>query len=361
MQNTFDPGTHAGLRIRHSIRDRKLTRVTPTIQHYSARPRRHSCQQYITERVMTKRHIKDFILFTTLILFFGRAWATQHLELQQVTNDVYAIVGELGNRTPDNLGDNATFGFVVTHDGVVLIDSGATYDGAKAIDAMIKTVTSKPIVKVINTGGQDHRWLGNEYFRRQGAEIIASEAAVTDQRARVTDELFMLGNLVGEKAVKSTNPVYADTTFKNTYRFSLGGIAFEIHHNATAHTPGDSFVWLPQESVMFTGDIVFTERLLGVLEHSNSKSWIEVYRSMAAFQPKYVVPGHGHATNMDRAQSDTYDYLVDLRKAVTDFRENGGDISEISKVDQSKYRHLPNFDTLSGRNAQQVFSELEWE
>lgn len=310
---------------------------------------------------MINKYLKSILLSTTLALYFGRACAAGHLELQKETDDVYAVVGELGNRTHDNLGNNATFGFVVTNAGVVLIDSGGSYEGAKAIDAAIKTVTRKPVIKVINTGGQDHRWLGNEYFSRQGAEIIASEAAVADQKARATDELFMLGNLVGKDAVKSTNPVYANTTFKDTYRFSLGGIAFEIHHKGTAHTPGDSFVWLPQESIMFTGDIVFTERLLGVLEHSNSKSWIDVYLSMAAFQPEHVIPGHGHATNLSRAKSDTYDYLVDLRQAVSDFKDNGGDISEISKIDQSKYAHLPNYDTLSGRNAQQVFSELEWE
>ena len=310
---------------------------------------------------MQNRSLMKFLTLTFLFVFIGQVQAARHLELQAISSDAYAIVGELGNRTHENFGDNATFGFVVTSDGVVLIDSGGSYQGAQAIDALIKTVTPKPVVKVINTGGQDHRWLGNEYFSKQGAEIIASEAAITDQKARTKDELFMLENLVGKAAVKSTNPVYASITFKNTYRFSLGGVTFEIYHNGAAHTPGDSFVWLPQESVMFTGDIVFTERLLGVLEQSNSKSWIDVFQSMAAFQPKHVVPGHGHATSMSRAKSDTYEYLVNLRKAVTDFRDNGGDISEISKIDQSKYAHLPNYDTLAGRNAQQVYSELEWE
>ena len=310
---------------------------------------------------MRNKNSTVVIIFTVLTAFCQQSWADNHLELQEVTQDVYAIVGELGNRAPENLGNNATFGFVVTNDGVVLIDSGGTHEGAKAIDAMIKTVTDKPVVKVINTGGQDHRWLGNEYYSKQGAEIIASEVAVSDQKARVKDQLFMLGNLVSETAVKSTNPVYAKTTFKEAFSFVQGGTKFEIHHKGTAHTPGDSFLWLPQKSVMFTGDIVYTERLLGILGHSNSKSWIDVYQSMAAFQPKHVVPGHGHATNLSQAKRDTYDYLVDVRKAVADFMENGGDITEIRKIDQSKYKHLANYDILSGRNAQQVFTELEFE
>lgn len=312
---------------------------------------------------MKHHQYKHTLLLSCLIYLFNlsHAWAADHLALQKVTNNTYAIVGELGNRTPDNLGNNATFGFVVTDDGVVLIDSGGTYGGAESIDTVIKSVTDKTVVKVVNTGGQDHRWLGNEYFSERGAEIIASTSAVADQKSRLKDEIFMLGNLIGEAAVKATNPVYASTTFDSSYRFSLGGVEFELHHEGTAHTPGDSFVWLPQKGVMFTGDIVFTERLLGVLEHSNSKSWIEAYQSMASFKPKFVVPGHGHVTNLTHAKSDTYDYLIDLRQAVSDFMQDDGDISEIGNIDQSKYRHLLNFETLSGRNAQQVFSELEWE
>ena len=300
-------------------------------------------------------------IFTALFVFIGQTWASSQLELQEVTKDVYAIVGEVGNRTPDNLGNNATFGFVVTSGGVVLIDSGGTYEGAEALDAMIKTVTNKSVVKVINTGGQDHRWLGNDYFKKQGAEIITSEAAVKDQKARVNDQFFMLANLVGDNAVKLTTPVYAKKTFKNKYSFVLGGTEFEIFFKGQAHTPGDNFVLLPQKSVIFSGDIVFTERLLGVLDHSSSKSWIDVFQSMADFNPKHIVPGHGHATNLSHAKNDTRDYLVDLRQAVTEFMDSGGDISEIRKIDQSKYKHLPNYDVLSGRNAQRVFSEIEWE
>ena len=100
------------------------------------------------------------VLVFALLLPLGQPLADETLKLQKVMTDVYAIVGELGNRTAKNLGNNATFGFVVTTDGVVLIDSGGTSQGARQIDLLIKSVTDKPVVKVINTGGQDHRWAG---------------------------------------------------------------------------------------------------------------------------------------------------------------------------------------------------------
>jgi len=302
-------------------------------------------------------------IFATLVLAlsFGQSWADGKLKLQKVTQDVYAIVGELGNRTKDNLANNATFGFVVTTEGVVLIDSGGTYQGAQNIEILIKRVTDKPVVTVINTGGQDHRWLGNGYFKKQGAQIIASEKAVIDQNSRAQDQFIMLGNLVGNEIISDTNAVYADKTFAEQFSFEMGETIFEIYHSGQAHTPGDSYVWLPQKEVMFTGDIVYVERMLGVGTQSNSKSWIRVFETMAAYKPQYLIPGHGKATNLSQAKNDTYDYLVFLRNSVADFMENGGDISDIGSVNQSKYSYLLNYESISGRNAQQVFTEMEWE
>ena len=305
--------------------------------------------------------VMSFFTIMVLALTFGQSWADGKLKLQKVTRDVYAIVGELGNRTKDNLGNNATFGFVVTAEGVVLIDSGGCYQGAKNIDMLIKGVTDKPVVTVINTGGQDHRWLGNGYFKKQGAEIIASENAVIDQKSRSRDQFIMLGNLVGDEIISDTNAVYADKTFTDKFEFKKGETLFEIHYSGQAHTPGDSYVWLPQQKVMFTGDIVFVERMLGVGAQSNSKSWVSVFESMADYKPQYLIPGHGNATNLSRAKKDTYDYLVFLRKSVADFMKKGGDISDIGGVDQSRFNYLKNYESISGRNAQQVFTELEWE
>lgn len=305
--------------------------------------------------------IKRFFLMAAGLLAFATAMAADTLELQQVTDHVYAVVGSMDNRTPGNLGNNATFGFIVTAEGVVLIDSGGTYQGAQQLHAVIRQVTDKPVVMVINTGGQDHRWLGNEYFSKLGAKIIASQRAVEDQKARTRDEFFMLGNLVGDEGLRGTNAVYADEVFDRDMQFTLGGTRFEVHHAGQAHTPGDSFVWLPQQKVMFAGDIAFTERMLGIGESSNSKSWLGVYREMAAYKPEHVVPGHGHATTLVQTDADTYGYINFLRHAVADFMQAGGDIADIGKIDQSSYQYLHNHEILAGRNAQKVFTELEWE
>ncbi|MCW9089158.1 MAG: MBL fold metallo-hydrolase [Gammaproteobacteria bacterium] len=283
------------------------------------------------------------------------------LQLQQLDEHVYAVVGPFGNRSAENLGNNATFGFVVTGEGVVVIDAGGSYKGAAAIDAQIRKVTDKPLKAVINTGGQDHRWLGNGFFKERGAQIIASEATVTDHRQRLQDQMFALGNLVGNEGMAGTEAVYADKLFSERTSFTLGGTTFELIHAGPAHTPGDTLVWLPKERIVFSGDIVYTGRMLGVMPYSNSRHWIEAFNTMAALEPEQIVPGHGPVITLERARSDTLDYLSFLRDAVGSFMDEGGSITEIGKINQSPFSYLVDYEILKGRNAQQVYQEMEWE
>ncbi len=283
------------------------------------------------------------------------------LEVQKVMGNIFALVGPLGNRSPANLGNNATYGVVVTSEGVVVIDSGGTYKGAQRIHETIRSLTDKPIKIVINTNGQDHRWLGNDYFRQQGATIIAHRKTVEDQKARHSDQLSRLASTVGESGLAGTRDAYADEVFENTFDIALGGTTLELHYAGQAHTSADNFVWLPEQKVMFTGDIVYTERILSVRPYSHSGSWIEAFEVVASFEPEYVVPGHGHVTTLEKGRKDTYSYLRFLRNAVAKFIDAGGDMADIGQLDQAAFSYLVNYELLKGRNAQQVYQELEWE
>jgi len=283
------------------------------------------------------------------------------LKVQHVADNVYAIVGPFEQRNPTNFANNATFGFVVTNDGVLLVDPGGSYKGAAQVEAAIKTITDKPVKIVINSGGQDHRWLGNGYFKERGARIIASEAAVEDHKARTNDHFFMLTNLMGKDALAGTDAVYATETFANELDLDFGGHRFEIRHVGSAHTLGDAFIWMPDTQVMFTGDIVYVGRMLGIGPAGNTASWLETFEAMAAYEPKHIVPGHGPATDLRRATQETYDYLVYLRTMIGRIIENGGLIAEGVNVDQSMFKDLAVFDQISKRNAQAVFMQMEFE
>lgn len=301
------------------------------------------------------------ILVATLVaLGLGAPAMAGTARVEKVTEGVWALVGPLEQRNPDNLGNNSTHGVVVTGQGVVLVDPGGSLLGAEAIHAEIRALTDQPVKYVINTGGQDHRWMGNSYWQAEGAVVIASSAAVADQAERASMQLTILDALIKEK-LDGTEPTAADVVFDDTYSFDLGGVRFEVIHAGAAHTPGNAFVWVPAKQTMFTGDLVYVERILGVMEFSDSLEWVNSFEAMAAFSPTYLVPGHGGPTTLDHAKRDTYDYLVNLRTQVAAHIDAGGDIIGVTEVDQSAFSYLAQFDALAKRNAQTVFEQMEWE
>ncbi len=298
--------------------------------------------------------------FAALIVLTAQA-AAGDLSVKKVADNVYAIVGDLGQRSPENLGNNATFGLVLTDAGAVLVDPGGTWKGAERLAAAVRTVTEQPIRIVINSGGQDHRWLGNGYFKAQGARIIASVAAVADQQERADAQLQGLEFLVGKAGLEGTRAVHAGETFGETMSFEFGGTRFELFATGGAHTPGDTVIWLPQRRVAFTGDMVYLDRILGIGSFSDFKNWIPAFDAMAALQPAHIVPGHGNPATLERARADTYAYLVNLNQRVSGVLQDGGSIEDGTAVDQDAFSYLINFDQLARRNAQEVYIQLEFD
>ncbi|MFC3674483.1 MBL fold metallo-hydrolase [Ferrovibrio xuzhouensis] len=299
-----------------------------------------------------------FAVLTGLLVASGPARA---LEAVRVAENVYALVGPLEQRSASNLGNNATFGVIITADGVVLIDSGGSAKGAVAIEAAVRRLTDKPIRTVINSGGQDHRWFGNDYFRSRGARIIAASAAVADQESRAAQQLQGMTALIGATAMDGTQLAFAERRFEERLELQAGGIKIEIRHPGQAHTPGDSFIWLPEQGIAFAGDIVFMDRLLGIGPQSSSRAWLSAFEAIEALHPVVIVPGHGWPGPLQKAKRETYDYIHDLRNGIGRLLESGADLASAADLDQSGYRHLAVFDELSRRNAQAVYQEMELE
>jgi len=316
-------------------------------------PRRLSIEM----RTTTMQGIR-FILTFVLCCFVAPAMALT-LKPQQVAPGVYAFIGEVGGRTYDNEAMNANTGFVVTTDGVVVIDSGSSFQTGKQIHEAIRRVTKQPVKLVINTGGQDHRWLGNSYFVTLGVPIIGSDNMRADAEARGAQLIQSLRGELKEK-LDGTVVVLPTQAFTTRHTLRVGQTDFELIHTAPAHTPGDSLVWLPQTRTVFSGDIVFVDRLLGVLPFSNVTGSIASFEAMAALKPEHIVPGHGAVCDLAKAKRDTYDYLVLLRDHMKRAVDAGEDLqTALSKLDQRAWSKLPNFDLLSGGNASRAYLEAE--
>lgn len=299
-------------------------------------------------------------LLTACLLLVGSLTASA-FDTVRVADNIYALVGDLGQRSPENLGHNMTSGFIVTNEGVVVIDTGGSRANAEAIHAAIRKVSDKKIIYAINSGGQDHRWFGNDYFRKQGAKIVAADSTAKDMRDRGAEQVERIKPLLGDKFA-GTQLVYPDTTFAQRMTLPVKGITIELIYSGGAHTPGDLLVWLPQSSVAFAGDTVFAERMLGILPDSAGR-WIKSLEYLRdTLQPRVVVPGHGKVTDMKQAQRDSYDYLVFLRSTVTKrFADGAFDPVEASQnLDQSRFSYLKNYEDLGlrSRNALAVAEEL---
>lgn len=285
--------------------------------------------------------------------------AQENLKTVEITEQVYALVGPMEQRSEDNLGNNATFGFIITEKGVVLIDSGGTLQGAKQIEAEIAKVTPLPVVLVVNTGGQDHRWFGNQYFKDKGATLLTSRMTRDDQVQRMDSQIERISKYVGA-AWKGTSPTPADTVFEGRKRLETEKV-IQLVELGPAHTGGETAVWLPEDKIIFSGDVVYLERMLGVGSQSQHKSWIDAFKKISALQPKVVVPGHGHPSPFASAEKDTLSYLTFLRDSIRSFIEEGGEMQDIADIDQKQFSYLIAYKDLHVRNAQRVFEELEWE
>lgn len=295
-----------------------------------------------------------------LIFFTSQATAIQ-LSPVKVAPNVYAFIGETGMRTYENEGMNANAGFIVSKAGVVVVDSGPSYQVAKAMHDAIKKITQQPIKYVINTGGQDHRWLGNGYFKEIGAQIIASRKALPDMEERGAMQLAGLKSELREK-INGTQIAYPDRLIEQKETLKLDGVEIQILYFHGGHTPGDAVVWLPKSRTLFSGDHIYVDRLLGVLPFSNSKDWLASFEEIEKLKPKVIIPGHGKLCDLSKAQRDTRDYLVLLRKHMRKAYDAGSDLQQaIDTLDQSAFRRLENFELLKGGNASRVYLEMEAE
>jgi len=279
---------------------------------------------------------------------------------ERVTDQVFAIVGPLGQRSADNDGLNANYGVVVTASGVILIDSGASRLGAEKIEKAIRAVTEKPVRWVINTGGQDHRWLGNEYFASRGAEIIALSRTAANQAQNAAQQMEGLARFLGDR-LQGTKPMPANKILAgDVATVELGGETLSVRYT-DAHFPGDAMVFLPKRKVVFTGDLVYVDRLLGVLPGSSVRNGQKAFKVMAGLKPEHVVPGHGRACDLAKAQRETGDYYEFLANKVGAAAKDLESMDDVLKrfADLPQFRHLENYDSLHRANMNRAFTEFE--
>ncbi|WP_051153810.1 MBL fold metallo-hydrolase [Litoreibacter arenae] len=279
----------------------------------------------------------------------------------EVIPGVFSAIGATAPPTYENSGHNNNLSFIVTGDGVVVINGGAAYSLAKALHDEIRAVTDQPVKLVFNENGQGHAVLGNNYWTEQGIPVVAHQDAADEVEENGASILEGMKRYNRDKA-EGTEVQGPTVTFEDEYIVDMGDFHIEARYLGPAHSPGDIVIWLPDQSMVISGDMAFHERMLPIFADTYTADWLETWD--AEFEPlnaTYVIPGHGHPTNMAQVRRYTKDYLEYLRGKVGELIEEGGGLAEAYYVDQSPYAHLDTFEELATKNAGRVFEQMEFE
>lgn len=278
-----------------------------------------------------------------------------------VADGIWYFRGSIDQRSFENQGFNLNTGFVITSAGVVVIDAGPAFKVARAMADAIATVTDQPIVAVINTGSQDHRWLGNGWFAAHGIPIIALQRTVTTQRHYAPAHMERLQAILRE-GFAGTQPAYAEAPLATDHhRLRIGATTFEIIHAGDAHFPGDVMVWLPAQRVVFAGDLVYHDRLAGLHPWSSLTGLHQAFRALEALQPEIIVPGHGTVGDLAQARAESGDYyeflLTEVGAALDDWEDLTSLVDRLAEVPQ--FRHLRHYEDWHRLNLNRAYLQLE--
>ena len=284
------------------------------------------------------------------------------MELKQVSEHVYYVQGQAGVAT-DNEGFISNAGFIVTDEGVVVFDALGTPSLANLLLTKIRTVTDKPILKVIMSHYHADHIYGLQVFKEQGAQIIAPKgvmdylsSAVAEER--IEERRFSLEPWVNE----STYLVTPDVIIDKSMEFKSGGVTFTLDVLGAAHSDGDLTLYVEPDRVLFSGDIIFEGRV-PYLGDANTKKWLDTLIKMEVGKIAALIPGHGPAAkNPNQAISTTRNYLAKVRSVMANAVQNLDDFAETyDKTDWSEFENLPAFAEANRRNAYQVFLSMEEE
>jgi cyclase len=197
----------------------------------------------------------------------------QPLKTTKVKDNVYWVQGGVGSND----------GFIVGNTGVILVDTKTTVDSEKGVLAEIAKVTPKMVNTVFITHSDgDH--VNGLAALPAGVTIIAQENCKKEMQA----------------SASSRNPAPQDRlpskTYSKTDKLTVDGVHVRLYHWANGHTSGDTIVYLPDEKIVFGGDLLVTNRpdtLIHLEKNGSAAGWIENAKGMVGLDADTYLTGHG--------------------------------------------------------------------
>ena len=186
-------------------------------------------------------------------------------------------------------------GVIIGDDSVMIIEAQATPSLAHKVIDCVRSVTDKPISHLVLTHYHAVRVLGASAF---GADqVIMSDMAramVVERGQEDWDSEFQRFPRLFEGYESIPGLTWPTTTFDNTMTFYLGNRQINLMHLGRAHTAGDIVINVPDENVMFTGDIV-EYRSACYCGDGHFADWGDTLDTIYSFRPDAIAPGRGDA------------------------------------------------------------------
>lgn len=304
---------------------------------------------------------------------------------QQLTANTAVLYGRGGN-----------IGFIVTKDGVIVIDDQFA-DIAPSIVTEIKSVTDQPVKFLINTHHHGDHTGGNATFLKiayilahenvrtnmlhQPEQTIANLTAAIEREEKAAADLkqtdpskaaesekriqTMRDQLDKAKAIKPEDIPAPNITFQKEVRLYIGNEEVQVFHVKRGHTNGDSIVYFPGQKVVHMGDLFFNN-VIPFIDRpggGDTGEWIQTLdAALARVDPQAkFIPGHGEVTDAAGLRAFRQ-YLVDLRAAVADALEKNPDLAKDAAMKQIKldqYKSFSGYDQRFALNVGVVYDEMK--
>ncbi|KZK75948.1 Beta-lactamase type II precursor [Pseudovibrio sp. Ad13] len=244
------------------------------------------------------------------------------ISFTEVGRDLYAFTAE---------GDPNT-GVIIGDDSVMVVDAQATPVMAQLVVDKIREVTDKPIKYVTLSHYHAVRVLGASGYG--ASEIIASEKCegmIYERGQEDWDSEFGRFPRLFDAADSIPGLTWPTMTFKDRMTINMGSRKVELMHLGRAHTAGDIVAWVPDEGVMFTGDIVEYHSAC-YCGDGHFKDWGNTLDAIKAYNPDAIAPGRGDALvgqdMVNKAIENTRDFVESTYKPAARVAVRGGTLKE---------------------------------
>jgi cyclase len=230
--------------------------------------------------------------------------------LHEIADGVWAYIQPDGGWMVNNLG------LVGGPNGATAVDTTSTHDRMRAYLDAVAGATAQPVRRVVVTHSHPDHCNGLSLL--PDAEVIAHRAAAAELRESHVPAPHIF-QPYERGAAHARQPTLV---FDDALTLDADARPIEVRHPAgAAHTGGDAYVWLPDDGVLFTGDLVFSGGTPFALSGSPA-GWLRALEQMTRLEPDVVVPGHGPLGGPELLQP-VVDYLRFLIDVAHDAHERG--------------------------------------